>query len=127
MAFDYAGLAATARQLIADAGRPMDFTIKSRSPADSSKPWRGPATADAEVIEDVFAAIVPVDFADEDRGVLKTKASAMLYVSALEFEDGFDPKQLDTVDDGTWTWRVVLVEPVMPGVTPVIYQLMLEG
>jgi hypothetical protein len=127
MAFDYAGLALMAQQLIADAGREVTFALKSRTPADTNKPWRGGDPVAATEFSGIPAAIVPIEFVDQEKQVLKRQAAATLYVSALEFPDSLDVKQLDTVDDGLWTWRVISARPIMPGAVPVIYEMLLEG
>jgi hypothetical protein len=127
MAFDYAGLAITAQQLIADAGREVTFTRKSRAAADVNKPWRGPSPAAAESFTAIPAAIVPMEFKDEETDVIRRVAMATLYVAALSFPGTLDVKELDTVVDGVWTWRIVAVQPIMPGTINVIYEMLLEG
>lgn len=144
---DYVALAAMAKQMIEDNGKPCTFSRLGRDPADPTKPWRGPTTATgathppasyaavkAVIFPEEFVVgqhnkqvVYPDQFAAGKGGIVRTGFETLL-VAATSFPGGVvDPLTLDTVDDGTRTWRINSVMILMPGVTPLIYQMTLEA
>ena len=131
--FDYDETAADALELIAEFGREFTFSRQGRTAADSNKPWRGRTTsagADEPLeFEDVMAAFVPATWKDKSNQVVK-EAYATLLVAHGAFPEDTEVdtvRTLDAVTDGTWTWRIKSVQPLIPGSTPVIYTMELES
>lgn len=127
MAFDYAPISADAKELIEEFGRAVTFQKKSRTAADTAKPWRGPAIADVESIEDIITAIVYGSNEDEPNSVVRRPPVATAYVAHLSFPTGTVVEDLDSIVDADTTWRIAKCEPVNPGDTKVIYIMSLEG
>jgi len=127
-AFDYAEIAADAQELIEEFGRLVTFRTKSRTPADTAKPWRGPNYTEADVdIADIKACIVPDDHDDEARTLVR-KPTALLYVADKSFPTGTDVKNMDSVldDDGT-LWHITKTQIIKPATVAVLYVMFLEG
>jgi hypothetical protein len=138
-AIDYVALAIDAKELIEANGRECSFKRAGRAPANSNKPWRGPAAAgmspestDPISINGVIAVIVPQTW-DENLKEIVRRPTAQLLVAHDSFVTVLgaglvpDISTFDTVEDGVQTWRICAVSPLMPGVTPLIYQMKLEG
>lgn len=127
MAFDYAPILATARELVQEFGREMTFVKFDATPADASKPWNGPTDARGGGATEATAYAVPVPPSSatelglqvEDQDMLR-RASQILIV-----EPGTDaPESLETFDevkDGTVRYRVEMIEKLKPAGTTLLY------
>lgn len=126
-----ATLAAAAKRLIEKHGRPCTFSRQGQVAADSQKPWRAPTTTPGAEgplsYTGVKAVVTQEEIADEKGNGVK-RGSMVIMVADESFPDGHvDIATLDHVNDGTRTWRIWKLYPIMPGTTPLIYKGDLEG
>lgn len=110
-AFNYADLAATAERLLAKFGRDVVFQRTSRAPADSQKPWRGPATGD---VTSVAARAVVVG--ERLEGDPRRPAYDQVLVAGSAGIEGFD-----MMVDGGVVRQVESIEVLRPGDETVLY------
>lgn len=143
---DYVKMAAMAKRLIEKNGRACTFSRLGRDPADATKPWRGPNSATgathppvaytnvkAVIFGEEFVVgqhtqpMFPEQFAQGKGGIVRTGYEYLL-VADTSFPGGHvDITTIDAVNDGVRNYRVVKAAELMPGVTPLIYQLTLES
>ncbi len=137
MAVDYTELAAIATELIADNGRDVVLTKKSRTISDPAKPWRGNSITPVGTV--TVKAIV-FDVTDEqlsiegDTGtdernrdlILRGDKQALIAESSLAAAIAKDLVGYDTFTDGTQIYQIVNVETVKPGPTTIVYIMTLR-
>lgn len=131
MAINYAHMAASAKKMIEANGISCTFFRAGRDPADVTKPWRGPTTSGIATHPPVTYAGVKAVLFPEEYKVGKGEVVRTGFMTLLAAHDSFpggavDVRTIDTIDEGSFKWRVVDVFPLMPGVTPLIYQFKLE-
>ena len=120
---DYVSLASTALRLITANGRTVTFTVKTTTPADTNKPWRGTA-ASGDTTFDAVSVIVPFENDDVD-GKLVRRGDSRLFVAANSVT-GQDMESVDTVTDRDELWKVIKVNDISPGNTLVLYEIQLR-
>ena len=127
MAYDYAEDIAFAQEVIAEFGRPCTFEIVTSTPADTSKPWNGPAAPVAASSSAVPAAFVPVSGAglgkQVEEDMLLHRAQQVCLVAPSAAEPSFDFAACHRVQDGGVSWRVVKAEVFRPGGSALLYAL----
>jgi hypothetical protein len=126
---DFVALAATAARLIAENGRTITLQQLGNTPADSAKPWRGPADPESPVRASVtgpavFAAdkvrqSIVWSLAQSFNDGVKNPAQVCLF--AATNDDGLDLTQFDQIVDGTTTWRIMRAELLQPADTKILY------
>jgi hypothetical protein len=133
---DYAKLAATAKRLIEQNGRPVTLYKANREPADPAQPWRGvdlgsaPTGADGGGrISNVKAAFVPVrgtslgqDATEGPEGLQRDIEQSVL-IAATSLPAGSDLSAYDTLLDGGRIWRIYSIGKLAPGTTTLIWDL----
>lgn len=123
MAYNYAPLAATAKRLVEQFGRPVEFFRKSETPADPDKPWRGSVSPDTRV--QLIAVLVDytLEEATSDHVLRGDKRAfvAQLSIPGIDLTD-FDRM----VDADGQTWSVVRIETINPGDTRLLYDVQLR-
>lgn len=134
MAIDYVKMRALAERLIAENGADCTFVRNSRTPVDTSKPWRAPITDpsdpdDPPVSVVARAVVVPTNEDDDDDAM--RRGDAVAYVAADTFGAGmpFVEAAMDGFDFMTdafnLVWRVAKVQTIAPGPLRVVYQIIL--
>lgn len=126
MSIDYVELAATARGLVNDLGRPMIFVQLEETPTDANEPWRGNATprspANSEVNGDAVAvppsSAVTLGFSSDDENFVKRAEQILIAVTDLGSPD---ISEYDEVVDGTERWRINAVEKLQPAAETLLY------
>ncbi len=131
MAIDYTAMAVSAKNMIEANGIACTFSRAGRDPVDATKPWRGPTTSGVAAHPPVsYAGVKAILFPEEykvGRGEVVRTGFMTLLVAHNSFPNGaVDMRTIDTVDEGGFKWRVADVFPLMPGVTPLIYQFRME-
>lgn len=121
MAFDYSGLAGSAKTLIQRFGRQVTLERSNRAPADPDKPWRGNVSAPDETL--VWAAIVPTEFMAEEGRLPQRGEMTALVPADSTYPDLSD---YDTIVDGSVRWAIRGVEIVEPGDTRLLYMFSVE-
>lgn len=122
MAFNYQELAQTADALITDFGRDVTIVKRDRTAADSSKPWRGPASPGTDTSVTAKAVINPS--ADEDMpGTVIKRGDAYAIVSAIGVDQSTDLSEYDALVDGTRTWHILNASGVNPGPVNLVWIL----
>lgn len=125
MALDYAPILADAQQLIADTGRLATFELLDAAPADSARPWRGPAAPAVANSSDAVATFVPAQGADLGRMGISEQLLARVEQVALVAGDatGFDYAAAHSAVDAGVRWRVDWVQTLCPGGTVLLYAM----
>lgn len=137
--FDYADLASEAAAIIEDAGRDFTFSRLGREPADESKPWRSPTTDEDATLSPLIVSDVKAVEYDSVRDVRSREImrldSSRLIVAQDSFAAaatlaGIDPvpdiTTFDRASDGTHTWRIKSIKPLIPGPVALIHIIELE-
>ena len=76
----------------------------------------------------MIALITQEEYGDDlHTGVSRPIKMTLMVAADLFPDDVVDIRTLDSVNDGTTTWHICKMLPVMPGVTPLIYNSDLEG
>lgn len=133
MAINYAKIKAKAKALIEANGRDCTFTRKGRDPADSARPWKGPttdtgATNPPLTYANIKAVVEMIEIGDTPQDAIRTPLRATLIVCDDSFPAGHVAlENLDSVNDGSITWRILYARPIAPGDTDIIYEMGLEG
>lgn len=123
MAIDYLVLAGKGKALVKKNGRAITFRMRSRTPADSLKPWRGPSpTAVIEV--PTYGVFVPPSSANLLGQSVKlddlVKRSEAIIIVAPG-SDVVDLSNYDEIVDGGVSWHVKGVEKLQPADTILLY------
>jgi len=130
MAFDYADLLATARELLAEFGKQVTFIKYDLVPADSSKPWLGStAPRGTGATSTVWAVPIPPSSAEElgiDTDDTRQDDGYQRRVDqVLIAEPGTDvPDDLDTYNEARIegeVYGVVRASKLKPGDTTLLY------
>ena len=135
MAINYTTLAAVAQKLIDGGGRDLTIQMKSRTPADSNKPWRG-STGNTSSIT-VKGVVFPFSFADvSDTGDKLTFSRELIHdlvrrgdsqcIIAANETESLPVEDFDTLLDGTDLWKIIQADPLKPGDTVICYTLHLR-
>ena len=126
MAIDYAHLALVAQRLINDNGRSLTITLRSRAPADPTKPWNGPSlAANATTTINVVGVIGMHEEYDPHPDLVRS-GDKQAYISALDTDPSL-VEHFDILDDGDDRWKIDKVDLIAPGPTRVIYLLKLRS
>lgn len=122
---NYIRSAATAKRLIEANGRSVTLIRKSRTVADATKPWRGPANATDASIGPLKAVIYPNEMKDERGGIVRLAG-----LKALIAHDSLDPasnlEDIDFLVDGAKRLKVTSAAIIGPGDTRIVYEFVLE-
>lgn len=123
--FNYQELAVTADILIQEFGRDVTLSMRDRTPADSSKPWRGPVYPGTDTTVTLKGVVNPS--ADEDMpGTVIKRGDAYAIISALGAGATTDVAQFDTLIDGGLNWRILNASGVNPGPVNLVWILHLK-
>lgn len=121
MAFNYSSIVNDIDALILDMGKAVTLTIKSETPTDAAKPWRGtttpPTTASAEAVEYLF------ELADVDGTIVRRGDTRFIIAAKDHTASGFNMNSVDSITVGSVVLGVVGVEPISPGGTVIAYIL----
>lgn len=130
MSTDYTELATLAQGLINENGRLVTFNRHKQTPADATKPWRGPdsPTTVPDATDDVQAVFVGVSggpayglgFISED--LLKRAEECCLVGPTADF----DLATADEVVDDTQHWKVEFVAVLKPADVVLLYAVGLK-
>lgn len=133
MAFDYTDVLATARELTEEFGRAITLQRLGTTPADNTKPWRGPNNPMSPVAESVslFGVVVPPD---SMRALgLEVQSPELVQRSKLIFIAGPDDADTDISDfnnlvdaDGK-IYRVVIIHTLKPALVQLLHFIGVEG
>jgi hypothetical protein len=125
VAFNYAELAVTADALITEFGRSLTLSKRDRTPADSSKPWQGPASPGTDTTVTLLGVVNPS--ADEDMpGTVIKRGDAYAIISAIGAGSTTDVAQFDTLIDGSTKWHILNASGVNPGPVNLVWILHLK-
>jgi hypothetical protein len=120
---DFVAAQNVARRLIADNGRSLTFVQLSTTPTNTSQPWDGNASAQADsvTIDGTFVQpsssfLLGITTAQSD---LFQNSSAIIIVPHPP--TGENLATFDRVIDGSTTWKIVTVETLQPGDLPILY------
>lgn len=127
MAINYVNLAAVAKRLIEENGRPVVLVQMTTTVADAAMPWRG--TTGADVTRSMTA--VNFDYKAEDvDGERIKRGDQRLLVAATSMTAGTDLTKYDQVQDTDGailkTYRIVKARKITPGPTDVYWELQLR-
>ena len=121
---DFVRSAATAKRLIEKNGRTVDLIKVRTTPADSSKPWRGPANPQRPVLASPKALIVDVEEKDVD-GTLVRMGMRKAYIAYTSVNQ--ELRDLDFINDEGRDMKVCKVGLIKPADTPILYEIFLES
>jgi len=124
----YGDIAADALSLINGTGRQVTFNRFDQTPANSGKPWEGPAdpSASPDATASVFAAFVPPSDADSlglsgiDQDLLK-RTEQICIVAPGTVNPPFDLGTANECSDGSVKWKVTFTETLAPGDIVLLY------
>jgi hypothetical protein len=122
VAFSYTSLQTKVMKAVNKLGRDTTFAMKSESPADSNKPWRGPADASDTTLgpaKAVFSSFM--DEAIDGTIIRRSDKDVIVAYTAL----GADLRNIDTIIDPMdgQEYGVLSVNIVAPGPSIIIYQM----
>jgi hypothetical protein len=108
-------------RLLQKGGRSVTFRKYARTPADPTKPWRGPQTTTASMT-------TVTGYAVQDQGPPGRKDRIVwgkdrTGVMNLIARTDSDLEEFDEVHDGTDVWRIEHVRAVAPGGTTYYYEV----
>jgi len=137
MAINITRLAALAKRLIDENGRPITLQASSTTPIDPLKPWRGQTGIATENTPDqsVTATGVFLNQADEDNfghverdtdETLLKRGQQRVLVAFTDLVPSTDVSQFDILLDGTSKWRIVSANILQPGTVGVLYDFAVE-
>jgi hypothetical protein len=122
---NYVRIAATAKRLIEENGRDVTLIKKTRAPADSAAPWRGPTSPGNTTVDTIKAVIYPKEEKNsEGELVYMGYEVAMLAHDSLAAPS--DLTTLDAVVDEGLTYKVTKASKIGPGDTVITYELHLK-
>lgn len=116
-----------AEELIAENGRPMTVRKLSRVPADSDKPWRGPAATTPDGYEfEVEAIGVVVDWTEEEYEEDQTRRGSKHLLIACKphlvtANPPVDLMQADSLLDDGGVYSLSKGNTLKPGTTAIMY------
>lgn len=122
---DYTKLQATANRLIEENGRAISLVRLSQTPADSNKPWQGPAD-DEEEFEEVYGCFVPpntvrqfgITSLGEGTEVQDlVKHSEQIIITA---QGDLDVRSYSEILDRDERWGIVGIQVLRPGNTTLL-------
>lgn len=131
MEFDYSAINVTAKNLIDSFGRSMTLIIRDMTPADPTKPWRGPASPGTDFSITAKGVVVNPSSAkgtffgteyvnDSGKLIRRTDKSILFAENAVS---NIDMKTVDKITDGSDTYRVIRVNVLEAGDVPVLYEM----
>jgi hypothetical protein len=119
---DYARSAATAKRLIERDGRTVNIYRKQTTPADASKPWRGPAAPADILVASVKGVVYPFESKDVDGTIIRlTDSRIMIAHDSLVGVTDFEV--LDWVEDSGVYYKIEHVAVIGPGDTRIAYDI----
>lgn len=132
MGFDYSGLAQTAEDLVARFGRQVTAVKLSRTPEDSSKPWRGDQQAHTDPADTIDLMAVDVaapaganlakwGFSVTQEDETRRFDRALLFAARSLGDKRLE--EFDAIDDGGTRFRVSRTFVLQPGDTRLLYGL----
>lgn len=119
---NYVRIAATAKRLIEENGRDVILIKKSRAPADSATPWRGPSGSGDNVVGTIKALIYPKEERSQD-GELVYKGFEVAMLAHDSLAAPVDLTTLDAIKDGGITYKIFKASKLGPGDTVLSYEL----
>jgi len=127
VAFDYVSVADDARELVQDFGTVVTFNSLGETPADTSKPWDGPANPRAPVESSASLPIVAVPPSRASELGMRTIKQDLLsrtteiWIVAADPAQNFDVSKAEEAVRAGQTWQIVFVETLRPAVDTVLY------
>ncbi len=127
--YSYASKVLLAERLIGKYGREVTLVRRDRTPADSDKPWRGPA--DPGTDETVTLKVVIVEFDSEAvDGTVIRRDDMRALVAAKDVTDALPTaaaiEEYDRLLDGDDEWGIERAKKYKPGDTVIAYELHLR-
>jgi hypothetical protein len=122
---NYVKLAATAKRLIELNGRTVTLVRKTRAPADAAKPWRGPSGTGNTVVASPKAVIYPATEKNED-GTLVSRGFEKAMVAHDSISPAQDLSDIDSIIDGSVTYKVIKAYRIGPGDVVIHYEFDLK-
>lgn len=118
--FDYASLKTTVDALMTEFGRSITLRRTDRTPADTNKPWDGPANPGTPATITLDAVFVPPNTVRQFG--LTALGEGTEVIDMLAFSEQIaiiaqdvDVRGYDTVVDGGATWNVLAYQVLRPG------------
>lgn len=123
---NYVQLAKIAQTLIQQNGRTLTITLRSRTPADPTMPWRGPNLADSNSI--TVIGVVVENRETDPKDELVRGGDKQAWISALDTDPAL-VEQYDVLLDSENNefWKIDKVDTIGPGATRVAYKLTLRS
>lgn len=119
---DYVRSAATAKRLIERDGRTVNIYRKQTTPADVTKPWRGPASPTDILVATVKAVVYPFETKDVD-GTIIRRGDSRIMVAHDSLVGVTDLEDLDWVADGALYYKIENVHVIAPGDVRIAYEI----
>lgn len=119
---DHTEFVELAQELIAEEGRAITLQTLGATPADATKPWRGPAAPTVTTDEDVIGVFLPISSMDDlgfiakDDDLLKRADQVLLVAPTM-----VDLRNMDRVLDKSVVWKVEWVKVLEPGDQVILY------
>ena len=133
MAFDYTGVLATARELTEEFGREITLQRLGTTPADSAKPWRGPANPMSPVAAEVVlnGVSVPPDSLRELGLMVQSpelvQRSKIIFIAGPDADDTDISTFNNLVDADGKIYRVVVIHTLKPALVQLLHFIGVEG
>lgn len=103
-------------ELIDETGRVVTFERLTATPADASKPWRGPAAPTAAATKDLKATFVPPSGTEFGKDWISSDLLARCEQVCLVAPDAmFDLNGCTSILDGAVRWAVQWIYALRPG------------
>lgn len=122
---NYVKLAATAKRLIEQNGRTVMLVKKTRTAADTAKPWRGPSGTGNTTIASPKAVVYPA-YEKGDDGTLVSRGFEKAMIAHDSLSPKLDLTTIDSIIDGGVTYRVIRANRVGPGDIIIHYEFDLK-
>lgn len=126
MSFNYGPLAAKAVKLVTKYGKTVQLTSPvSGDPADSDKPWRGPAPGDT--VASPHGLVVSFEKDEIDGEHIRTSDLKLLLPAGDPALSGVDLDRVASVNVDGVDYGATNLKPVKPGDTVLIYFMRLRN
>lgn len=119
---NYLRLLETTRRLIEANGRDATFETLSATPADSSKPWRGPAAP--TVASNAVSKAVFVPPTGNEFGFIKVAPDLFAraeQICLVPAHATYDMASCTSINDGSQRWRVEWTWELAPADVPLLF------